>query len=861
MCATQGALRADRVPNTTLRFPLAPPKLGYSLVDAFPGVRFNEPVGFATPPGETNRLFILEKAGNVVVITNLAAPTRTVFMTLPVLSDSESGLLGLAFHPGYATNRLFFLSTTRNLTTARGTGRHQGISRFECSPTNPNQGLPSTEVSLIQQYDTAGNHQGGDIHFGPDGYLYASVGDEGPQYDGGNNSQTITKNFFSAILRIDADKRPGNLLPNPHASSTTNYFVPADNPWVGATSFNGTAVDPAKVRTEFYAVGFRNPWRMSFDSLTGQLYVGDVGQDLWEWVDLVVKGGNYGWAYFEGLHAGPKTAPAGFKRTNPIHEYPHGSGTTRGNAIIGGVVYRGKRFSQLYGAYVFSDNTTGNVWMMRPNGTNYVTSQRIGGAASPAAIGVDSSNGDVLIAQLGGQILRLTYDATPVGAPLPATLSAAGVFADLNSLTPQPGILPYELNVPFWSDGAIKRRWFSVPDVAAKMVFNREGNWQFPQGSVWVKHFDLELTNGVPESRRRLETRVIVKTTNDIYGVTYRWDDAQKEATLVPEAGLDESFVIRDGGIVRTQVWHYPSRSECLTCHTSAGGWALGFSTAQLNRDVNFGTGIENQIQALSRAGYFTEPISGLNTLRALVPAGDTSASVESRVRSYLAANCSQCHQPGGPTPAAFDTRISTPTRLAGLIRGMLSASGSDSSRRVLVPGAPELSVMLEKISKRGPGQMPPIGSTVIDASAVQLLTEWIRGESTAFREISEWQTSVFGDATIPTAALGVDADQDGANNELEFLTGTDPKNPNDVWRVSARLGATGVQIRFSQIAGRGFEVQVSSDLKNPASWQPLDVPSNRPTFSAVTHEAVVEDPASASASGPRFYRVRVFEP
>ncbi len=847
-----------RVANTTLRLPQNPAQLGYSLVDAFPGVTFSEPVCIASPPGETNRLFILEKGGTMVVITNLAHPTRTVFMQLTVMSDSESGLLGLAFHPGYATNRLFFLSLTRNLTTTLGSGRHQGIARFECSPTNSNQGLPGSEVPLLNQYDTAGNHQGGDLHFGPDGYLYASMGDEGPQYDGGNNSQNITKNYFSAILRLDVDKRPGNLLPNVHPAVTTNYFVPADNPYVGATNFNGKTVDPTKVRTEFYAVGFRNPWRMSFDSVTGQLYVGDVGQDLWEWVDVVVKGGNYGWAFFEGLHPGFKTPPAGFTRINPIHEYPHGTGPSRGNAIIGGVVYRGKHLSQLYGTYVFSDNGTGNVWILRPNGTNFVTSERITGAAGPSAIGIDPSNGDVLIAQTGGQIARLQYNATPVGTPLPPTLADAGAFGDLAALTPQPGVVPYDLNVPFWSDGALKRRWFSIPDLTAQMGFNRDGNWQFPAGSVWVKHFDLELTNGVPASRRRLETRFIVKTTNDLYGVTYRWDDTQKNATLVPEVGLDETFVIHDGSTVRTQVWHYPGRAECLTCHTAVGGGALGFNTPQLNRDFDSGDGLENQILALNRAGYFSSPATGLQTLRALVPATDRTASAEARVRSYLAANCSQCHQPGGPTTAAFDTRIATPTSLAGLINGHLNVSGGGDAFHVISPGAPEASEMLERISKRGSEQMPPLASNVVDTNAVALLTEWINGDAVTFQSFADWQVVHFGDPKLPQAAATADPDADGQSNELEFLVGTDPLAALDPWRVSARLGNGVVQIRFPRIARRGFEVQVSGNFADPLGWQPLDVPSNRPFFSAATADAIVEDPIVDSH--PRFYRVRVFE-
>ena len=204
-----------RVPNTTLTLPPTPPQFGYTVVNAFPTVSLSDPVCITSPPGETNRLFILERGGNMVVITNLASPTRTVFMSLTVLADSESGLIGLAFHPGYATNGFFYVFSSRQLTTTQGTGRHQRISRFQTSPPDANSASAATELPMITQIDGAGNHNGGDLHFGPDGYLYASLGDEGAQYNGDRNAQMITKDFFSAILRIDVDKRPGNLGAQP----------------------------------------------------------------------------------------------------------------------------------------------------------------------------------------------------------------------------------------------------------------------------------------------------------------------------------------------------------------------------------------------------------------------------------------------------------------------------------------------------------------------------------------------------------------------------------------------------------------------------------------------------------------------
>ncbi|HZO84323.1 MAG TPA: PQQ-dependent sugar dehydrogenase, partial [Verrucomicrobiae bacterium] len=179
---------SNRVVNTTLQMPVTLPTFGVAISNAFPGIVFTNPICIATAPGETNRLFILERAGRVTVITNLAVPTRHQFMDISsrVITGGEEGLLGIAFHPNYSDNRYFYLFYSLTTTTAAGTGRHQRISRFETSPTNPNTGVPASEVPLITQFDQESNHNGGDLHFGPDGYLYVSLGDEGAQNDSRN---------------------------------------------------------------------------------------------------------------------------------------------------------------------------------------------------------------------------------------------------------------------------------------------------------------------------------------------------------------------------------------------------------------------------------------------------------------------------------------------------------------------------------------------------------------------------------------------------------------------------------------------------------------------------------------------------
>jgi glucose/arabinose dehydrogenase len=239
----------------------------------------------------------------------------------------------------------------------------------------------SSEAVFIEQHDQAFNHQGSALRFGPDGYLYISLGDEGGQNDQYENGQNITKNFFSGILRIDVNRRSGSLEPNPHPAiplhqGKARYAVPADNPfvhqrqggsWDGMLNgVNITALE--KVRTEFWAIGMRNPWQMHFDPKTGELWVGDVGGGSWEEVFVVTRGGNYGWPYREGMNSGPKKptqAESGFEGLPPLHAYPHGSGTGQGNSITGGLVYRGTRFPELAGTYLFADYASGNLWALR----------------------------------------------------------------------------------------------------------------------------------------------------------------------------------------------------------------------------------------------------------------------------------------------------------------------------------------------------------------------------------------------------------------------------------------------------------------------------------------------------------------
>jgi len=861
---------SQRVANVTLNFPqtIPPPTTNsYITENAFPGLSLISPMAATTAPGETNRLYILERAGRIVVVTNLMSPTRTVFLlhTNHVNASGEGGFLGLAFHPDYQSNRQFFVCYTKIATNGSGTGFHNRLSRFERTTTNVNLALSSTEVVLYSQFDNQDNHNAGDIHFGPDDYLYVATGDEGGGNDGWNNSQKIDQDFFSALLRIDVDKKPGSLAPKHHLAlgGVTNYGIPPNNPFISTTNYYGSNVVPSRVRTEFYATGLRNPFRFSFDEVTGLLYLADVGQNAWEEVNLITNGGNYGWAAWEGFAPGPKpNARPATDYSKPILAYSAGTATNQGESITGGIVYRGDRFPELVGSYIFADHVRGHIWSLTHNGITNTTFRWLYTDDGNAGFESDPSNGDILICHpFENQVKRLVYSSSPTGS-LPATLSLAGIFSNLENLTPYAGIVPYDVNLPFWSDGAIKRRWFSIPSTNLFITFRPEQSWLSPTTTVWIKHFDILLTNGSPTSVRRLETRVLVKNNSPEggYGVTYRWGNSISNAALVQAQGLNEDILINESGVIRTQVWRYPSRSECLSCHNPNAGFALSFNTPQMNCNFSFDSHVTNQIAAYRNTGYFSNTVDSINLLRKLAHPSDTEYSTTYRVRSYFQANCGQCHIPGGPTSAAFDTYIFTTLGAANIIDGALNDNSGNPSNRVIVRNSLTNSMILNRISKRGPGQMPPLGSNLLDTQNIALVTAWITGEAAEYETYAEWQVRHFGSTNSPDAQPDFDFDGDGNHNELEYLTGTQPTNHLDVWGITA-VDTEGEfpSLIFDQVAGAGFNVQVSTNLID-GDWLSLDIPENAPFFTASTVTTNIPDREGTNLT-ERYYRVNVYEP
>ncbi|MES2475812.1 MAG: PQQ-dependent sugar dehydrogenase [Verrucomicrobiota bacterium] len=844
-----------RLANPNLNVPANPPPTGIGLVDALPGLTFDQPVCLRTPPGETERLFICEKTGRLKVIPDITAPSPVANVVINLSSivnfDNECGLLSVAFHPQFATNRYFYVFYSHS-----ASGLRQRVSRFTMDPANPNAVLAGSERILIDQIDDAGNHNGGDMHFGPDGYLYISTGDEGNGDDTLNNSQTLTKDIFSAILRIDvnlerdeivpgnpAEQDDANLVPQPHPSiplysGKPAFEIPVDNPYVHTGRggnwngmFNGSPVNNlAAVRDEFWAVGLRNPWRMSFDTVTGELWCGDVGQNVLEEIDIIVKGGNYGWAFREANNNGPKSgqAPTNFDtlyHNRPIYQYDRNTTGLNGYSVTGGLVYRGNRISSLTGKYIFADYGSGNIWSLLRNGTNSPTVERISGEGGIVGFGTDPSNQDVLLADINGRVLRLV-STTPTGS-FPPTLTATGLFADLSDLSPAPGLLPYSVNLPFWSDHAEKSRWFIIPDGTSSFGWAKEAPWSLPAGTIWVKHFDMEMQRGIPSSKKRIETRIIVRNSGGVYGVSYRWNEAGTEAFLANDAGENFVLAITDGGNPAPQTWRIPSRSECLTCHTPQGGYALSFNTRQLNLEQSILGHPGNQLDILSDNAFFSGADPGPPNLlpRHLRP-DESEFSVEGRVRSYLAVNCAYCHQSGGTAPSSWDGSAELTLDQTGLILGSVNNDGGDPANKLVVPGSPVHSVILNRVAaSNGFTRMPPLGSNVIDDANVDLLTEWITGELVTNPNYAAWRLDAFGSSDSPEGAPDQDPDNDGMNNASEFLAGTLPQDGSSTLIPQVTTSGGQVNLSFNLPTNRSFIVRTSTDL---GQWTPWDIPGNQ---------------------------------
>ena len=679
----------------------------------FPALRFPFPVDITHAGDGSDRLFVVSQDGFIYVFKNRQdAADKKVFLNVTGIvarEKFEEGLLGLAFHPKYRDNGEFYVYYSVKPLATR-------VSRFRVSKDDPDRADPDSEERILEVKQPFWNHNGGSLKFGPDGYLYIGLGDGGAANDPHGNGQN-PKTLLGSILRIDID----------HRAPDKPYGIPSDNPFVDLGD---------KARPEIWALGIRNPWKLCFDRETGALWVADVGQNLWEEVDIIQRGGNYGWNAREGFHPfDPKTTTFS-KPLEPVWEYHH----SEGRSITGGAVYRGKRLPEIYGWYLCADWVSGKIWALESDGKEVRQSLVVAKDGYTVSSFGEDESGEAYFTAFDG-VAPVGVDSTVYGgiyrlrrareAPtypsFPTQLSATGLFASVKDHVPAVGLIPYTVNVPLWSDHAPKERFVALPQ-AASVTYNASDSWEFPVGTVIVKSFHMDMVRDDPSSRRRLETRLMVHNPRGWDGYTYVWNEEQTDATLL-RGSLERTYAVqtKDGEI--HQPWYFPSRADCNACHTKMRKHVLGLNTRQLNR-IQGEAPHGNQLSALERLGIFNAPLGDAGAARASYPAwDDPNAAPRDLARAYLDVNCSVCHVPGGTGLSVIDLRYQTPLEKTQLLgRGPTIRRLGPEGSELVTPGKPESSEILYRISHRGKGQMPPLATNTRDTKAEEIVRRWITG-------------------------------------------------------------------------------------------------------------------------------------
>jgi uncharacterized repeat protein (TIGR03806 family) len=686
----------------------------FTMTKVYPKLSFFEALDIVPVPGG-KAWAVAERPGKVYTFD--VDPAKAAKR---LLIDVKHTIYGVVLHPKFQQNGFLYLSEVPDGSkeTADGTK----VVRYTADPKTMTADPKSAKVIFTWPN---GGHNGGCVRFGPDGMLYVSTGDSSGIADSLETGQNLGV-VSGKILRIDVDGEEGGKA----------YAIPKDNPFVSTKGARG----------EIWAYGIRQSWKISFDTATGDLWAGEVGQDLWESVLRVEKGGNYGWSVSEGTHPfRPERKKGPTPVLKPVVEHHH----TEARSVTGGFVYHGKKRPSLQGAYVYGDFDTGRVWMLRYDAKEKKVTEHKELAKTNLRIvaWAQDAEGEVYALNfIDGGIYQLT--PTPPATQkvsFPRKLSETGLFADTARHIPEAGLIPYSVNAELWSDGATKDRFIALPG-NAKVEFETVTypqpapgsvpGWRFPNGTVFVKTFHLETE---PGKKRRLETRIFVVNVlggTEEYGdqvwngYTYIWNDDQTDAVLADKNGVDREFTVRTAAGERKQKWHFPSRAECNVCHTVTAKYALGVNTAQLNRDHDYGGTVANQLAALDRLGVFTEKLPAApEKLAKLADYRDPKAGVEERARSYLHANCSHCHRKWGGGNAEFQLLSTLPLGELGVVNTKPGQGTFDlKDPRILVPGDPARSMIYHRMTLTGLGRMPHIASNVVDEPAVKLIRDWIRG-------------------------------------------------------------------------------------------------------------------------------------
>ena len=684
---------------------LAAQPTNIALVPAFPDLApLGNVVALVQPPADSTYWYAVIQDGVVKRFDNNGSVTQAtdfIDITDRVLSGGELGLLGMTFHPQYASNGEIYLSYTANNPT------RSVISRFV-----DDNGSWVEEV-ILEVGQPYSNHNGGNIAFGPDGYLYIGLGDGGSGGDPLGNGQHTTS-LLGSMLRIDVD-------------NATPYGIPTDNPFAGNAMCNDPSVGfNADNCPEIYAWGLRNPWRWSFDRDTGDLWLGDVGQNIIEEIDIIELGANYGWNTMEGDQCYGAATCDQTGLTLPVTVYSH---TNNNRSVVGGYVYRGSdpQLSVILAdTYLFADTYSSRIWGTTPSSNGYQTQELLIANTQYIYSFAQGNDGELYILDPafgvttpGANVYKIVSGDTAPGDPQPSTLlSETGCVDSTDPTQPASGLIPYDLISPLWSDGASKQRFIALPN-SAHINVETNGDLVFPVGTVLMKSFFL--------NDRIVETRLLMHHVSGWQGYSYEWqydiDGTPIDAQLLTTS-LTKS--------IEGQNWYYPSQGECLDCHTNSSNIALGPELQQLNREFTYPTTgrTANQVQTLEAIGLFNTALTDDQKNLRLYALDDDSASYHLRAKSYLHSNCSHCHQPDEVNTATIDLRFETPLadmNVCGItpLRGDLGLTNPliiDPDGTLANPN----SVLIARMETNDTGlRMPPLASEIPHTQAIDVIKQW----------------------------------------------------------------------------------------------------------------------------------------
>jgi uncharacterized repeat protein (TIGR03806 family) len=764
-----------RVPFAGHHFPVDSAPI---LVPAFPLLSFSAPVAVVEVPGAVERFAVVQQGGQVLVFANDDfASSGDVLVDLtaadpsyaPVVANGDEGLLGLAFDPDFANNGIFYVDYSVAASACGGTRDCLRVARFRASDGDVLVAEIASAETILDIPQPASGDKAGQLAFGPDGMLWIASGDGGGSGDPQNNAQR-TDTLLGKLLRIDV-----------HSGGA--YAIPPDNPFAGVAGQRG----------EIFAYGLRDPRRFAFDRLTGDLFIGDVGMSRQEEIDLVpfgaTGGQNFGWNLCEGTRDASGLGCGAPGLTAPVLVYPHGA--AGGSDVAGGVLYRGADLQELYGRYVYGDESTGRIWSFDPVGA--APPLQIATLTGVTAFAEDRDGGLLVLSKSEGKLHRFVAAGSDRDPSVPQLLSDTGLFTetDAAALTPAPGVYEYQVNAESWSSFASTRRWLALPGTA-QIGFSPAGAWNLPVGTALVQQFDFPGDTGTIHT----ETRVLVRQNTGWRGYTYWWPPDQSHAELITSS-LTYTYEVDFGAGPQELDWYYPLPSQCSDCHTSAAGNALGLRTRQVNRVFEpAGNGAPNQLDRFACLGFFDAPIGPSAAYQHFPDPQTSTVSLDRLTRTYLDVNCSSCHRPGSPSATGMDLRFdtiadNTHTLFVPATAGDLGVPGGLR----IHPGHPEASVLVARMAlldfEEG---MPPL-AVFPDVAGETLVSAWI-ADGIPGRDPDGDKIDVSED-NCPTVANPdqVDSDGDGVGDACDNCTlVANPREPDGFLESHPWVTLTGGQ-------------------------------------------------------------------